>query len=322
MTLTVSRRSLLATTGGATAAALLTTPQPALAQTASSGPRVITYTRTVGEVEITTLLDGYFLLEQAWVTALDPTVIAEGLSAAALDPAAALPLAITGYLIRQGESLTLMDAGAGGSLGPTAGNLVAMLAGIEVTPDQITRMVLSHLHPDHIGGALAGEATTFPNATVHLSGTELSFWTDPANVAAVPDAIRPWFDLAGAFVAAYGERVQPFEGDVDLGNGLSAVAMPGHTPGHTGYRVSSGVAQALLWADSTAVASLQFAHPDAGIVFDTDSAQGAATRRRVLDMAVADRMLVSGSHMPFPGFGHVAKRGDAYAWVPEEWKLF
>lgn len=276
----------------------------------------------VDEAEITIMLDGYFLLEQAWVTALDPALITEGLSAAALDPAAALPLPITGYLIRQGQNLTLMDAGAGGSLGPTAGNLVAILAAIGVTPDQITRIALSHLHPDHIGGALVGDAPTFDSATVHLSGAELAFWTDPANAAAVPDAIRPWFDLAGKFVAAYGDRVQPFEGDADLGNGLSAVAMPGHAPGHTGYRVSSGAAQALLCTDNTAVASLQFAHPDAGIVFDTDSAQGAATRRSVLDMAVADRMLVSGSHMPFPGFGYVAKSGDAYAWVPEEWKLF
>ena len=322
MTLTVSRRGLLAGAGSAATAASFTPLGPAAAQQGAAGARVIAYARKVGDIEVTTLLDGYFLLEQAWVTALDPVLMQQGMSAASLDPAAALPLPITAYLIRRGDSLTLLDTGAGGSLGPTAGILAAMLAGIGIAPGAITRLVFSHLHPDHIGGALDGDAAAFANASVHVNDAELAFWTDPANAASLPDAIRPWFDLAGKVVAAYGDRVQPFQGDADLGGGLSAVAMPGHTPGHSGYRVSSGTAQALLWGDSTAVASLQFAHPDAGIVFDTDSAAAAVTRRRVLDMAVADRMLVSGTHMPFPGFGHVAGRGEAYAWVPEEWKLF
>ena len=197
-----------------------------------------------------------------------------------------------------------------------------MLAGIGVAPEAITRLVFSHMHPDHVGGALTGDAATFANAAVHVSAPELAFWTDAATGAALPDAMKPWFDLAGKVVAVYGDRVQPFEGDADLGGGLFAVAMPGHTPGHSGYRVSSGGAEALLWADSTAIASLQFAHPDSGIVFDTDGAQAAVTRRRVLDMAVADKLLVSGTHLPFPGFGHVESRDGAYAWAPEEWRLF
>ncbi len=320
MTPTLSRRALFGTVAAASAAALLPL-RAATAQTAPV-PRTVTYTRKIGDVEVTTLLDGYFLLEQTLVTALDPALIAQGLADAALDSSAAVPLPVTGYLIRQGDGLTLIDAGAGGSLGPTAGNLAATLAGVGVAPDAITRLVVSHLHPDHIGGALTGGAATFANATVHVNATERTFWADPSNAAAVPDAMKPWFDLAGQMLAAYGDRVQTFDGDADLGGGLSAVAMPGHTPGHSGFRVSSGAAQALIWGDSTAIASLQFTHPDAGIVFDTDGAQGAVTRRRVLDMAVADKMLVSGTHMPFPGFGHVDQRGDAYAWVPEEWKLF
>jgi glyoxylase-like metal-dependent hydrolase (beta-lactamase superfamily II) len=319
MTLSLSRRSLFASAAGATAATLLPISVRAEAQAA---PRVITYSRSVGDIEVTTLLDGYFLLEQAWVSGLDAPMIAEGLTAAALDPAAAVPLPITAYLIRQGKTLTLMDSGAGGSLGPTAGNLQAMLAGVGVDPASVDRIVLSHMHPDHIGGLLAGEAAAFANASVHVSDIERAFWTDPANAAAVPDAIKPWFDLAGAVLAAYGDRVAPFTGETDLGGGLSTVPMPGHTPGHTGYRISAGTAQALLWGDSTAIAALQFTHPDAGIVFDTDSAEAAVTRRKVLDMVVADRMLVSGTHMPFPGFGYVAARDGAYAWVPEEWKLF
>jgi glyoxylase-like metal-dependent hydrolase (beta-lactamase superfamily II) len=320
MTLTLSRRALFGTAAGAGAAAML--PLRAAFAEAPAAARVVTYSRRIGEIEVITLLDGYFLLEQAWVTALDPALIVEGLASSALDSSAPVPLPITGYLIRQGDSLTLIDAGAGGSLGPTAGNLAATLVGVGIAPEAVTRLVFSHLHPDHIGGALSGDAPTFTNATVHVSSIERAFWSDPANASAVPDAMKPWFDLAGQVLAAYGDRLETFDGDADLGGGVTAVAMPGHTPGHSGFRVSSGPAQALLWGDSTAIASLQFAHPDAGIVFDTDGVQGAITRRRVLDMAVADKMLVSGTHMPFPGFGHVDQKGEAYAWVPEEWKLF
>lgn len=323
--MTLSRRTLFAATAGAAVATALPVRR-AVAQSApeQTGPasRTVAYTRKIGDIEVTVLLDGYFLLEQAWVTAIEPTLIPTGLAAAALDPAAAVPLPITATLFRQGDSLTLMDAGAGDALGPTAGSLVAMLAGVGVAPEAVTRVLLGHLHPDHIGGMLTGDVPTFANATVHVNDVERAFWTDAANAASVPEAIRPWFDLAGKVISIYDAQVMPFAADADLGGGLSAVAMPGHTPGHSGFRVSSGDAQALFWGDSTAIASLQFSHPDAGIIFDTDSAQGAMTRRKVLDMAVADRLLVSGTHMPFPGFGHVAARDGAYAWEPEEWKLF
>lgn len=316
----LSRRTLFTGAAGLTVAAAL----PAVRVTAQTAPapRVITYNRKLGDAEVTVLLDGYFLLEQAWVTALDPAQIMAGLAEAALDPAAAVPLPITATLIRQGDTLTLIDAGAGGSLGATAGNLPAVLSSIGVDPATISRVVLSHLHPDHIGGLLAGEAAAFGNATLHASDTEIAFWTDPATEAALPEAIRPWFTLAGGVLAAYGDRVTPFAGEADLGGGISTLPMPGHTPGHSGFRVASGDDQLLIWGDSTAVASLQFTHPATGIVFDTDGQQAAETRRRVLDMAVADKLLVSGTHMPFPGFGHVDQKAEAYAWVPEEWKLF
>lgn len=316
----LNRRTLFR--GASCAALAATLPMARAAAQAAPVPRTITYTRKIGNAEVTVLLDGYFLLEQAWVTALEPALIVEGLAKAALDPAAAVPLPITATLIRQSDDLTLVDAGAGGILGPTAGNLPAVLSGIGVDPAAITRIVLSHLHPDHIGGMLAGEAAAFANATLHASETEIAFWTDPATATALPEAMQPWFGLAGSVLQAYGDRVTPFAAEADLGGGITTVPMPGHTPGHTGFRVASGAEQLLIWGDSTAIASLQFTHPDAGIVFDTDGAQGAETRRRVLDMAVADKLLVSGTHMPFPGLGHVEARDGAYAWVPEEWKLF
>lgn len=318
----LSRRGLIAGAAGATAAALVAAPGRLLAQeavpAASPSP---SYTRKIGDMEVTILLDGSFLLEQAWINTIDPAAIADGLEAAYLDPAAALPLPITAYVIRRGAEVTLLDAGAGASLGPTAGHLAQRLTEAGVPPEGVTRMILTHMHPDHVGGMMAGEAAAFPNAVVQVSDLELAHWTDDANAAAAPEGVRAWFDLARAVAASYGDRITTFSGEADLGGGLSAVPMPGHTPGHAGYRVGDGDAQLLIWGDSTSLASLQFSRPETGIVFDTDSALAAETRRRVLDMASADRLLVAGTHLPFPGFGHVERKDDAYAWVPEEWRL-
>jgi glyoxylase-like metal-dependent hydrolase (beta-lactamase superfamily II) len=316
--------------------------------------------RQIGDLEVTTLLDGYFLLEQQYLTGLSPDELTDGLNTARLDPAAALPLPIAVHLIRRGSNLILLDAGAGTSLGDTAGkftqmlaavgvapphirpgsNLILldagagtslgdtagkftqMLAAVGVAPSDINQILISHMHPDHIGGMLQDNAVTFPNASVRIATAELEFWTNQENAASAPEALSSWFSLAGAVTAAYQDRIETFAGEADLGNGLSAMPTPGHTVGHTAYRVDAGKEQLLLWGDSTSLASLQFSHPDSGIAFDTDSAVAAVTRRRVLDMAVRDNLLVAATHLPFPGFGYADQRDDAYAWVPEEWKLF
>ena len=137
----------------------------------------------------------------------------------------------------------------------------------------------------------------------------------------MPESAQGFFALARGVAAAYGERVTPFDGDADLGQGITAIAMPGHTVGHTGYRLSSGAEQLIIWGDMTSIAALQFSHPEAGITFDTDSAMASDTRRKMLDMIATDKLAVAGTHLPFPGFGHVEARDGAFAWVPEEWKF-
>lgn len=320
MTFDFTRRGMMAGLTGASVAAMI--PVQLRAETAA-GPvvRTTSYTRRVGEAEVTTLLDGYFLLDRTLITNIDPALVTERLSAAYLDPAAPLPLAIGVHLIRAGDSLTLVDAGAGVAFGPTSGRLAAALGDIGVTPDQITRVVLTHMHPDHIGGLMAGEAAAFGTASLHVSATDLAFWTDESIAASVPEGVQPFFALARGVAAAYGDRLVPFDGEADLGQGLTTLPLPGHTPGHTGLRLSSGKEQLLIWGDAAAIAALQFSHPDAGIVFDADGAMAAATRRKLLDMAAADKLLVAGTHLPFPGLGHVEARDGAYAFVPEEWRL-
>ncbi len=320
---TLSRRGLIGGLAGATTLAAIGAPRRVLAQatTDAAAPHPVIYDRRVGDMTLTCILDGHTALGQDLLVNADPAVVAAGLTAAYLDPAAGIPVPITTHVVRSGTDITLIDAGAGGVFGPTAGRHLAALAAAGITPDAVTRIVLTHMHPDHAGGLVTDAGAVFANASLHVSAPDLAFWTDAAIAASVPEQAKPFFALAAGVVAAYGERVVPFEGDADLGGGLTAVGMYGHTPGHTGYRLSSGTEQLIIWGDCTAMAALQFAHPDIGITFDTDAAAAAATRRKVLAMVAADKIAVAGSHLPFPGVGHVEARGDAFAWVPEEWKF-
>ena len=116
----------------------------------------------------------------------------------------------------------------------------------------------------------------------------------------------------------YADRIRRV-GSGEAVPGLTLEAAPGHTPGHSMVRVASGPSQLLVWGDIVHAAALQFQQPDWSIAFDTDPNQAAASRKRVFDQAAADRLLVAGMHLPFPGVGHVTRRGDGYGYVPQSW---
>lgn len=314
----ITRRNVLSTTAAAPVALAV----PALARANSAPQPALTpgYVRKIGEVEVTTILDGWFPLELQVFNSIEEETLSAALRGAYLDPASAIPTGIAAYLVRAGDRTVLIDAGAADAFGPTAGRLGAALAGAGVDAAGVDDVVLTHMHPDHIAGLLGEDGAVFGHANLHVADADLAFWTSEQNRAAAPEGFRGFFDLAHGVRDAYSNRLSPFSGESDLGGGVSTTPMPGHTPGHSGVRIASGNDQLLIWGDMTAVAAVQFAHPDTGLVFDIDSALAAETRRRVLDMAAADRLLVAGTHLPFPGFGHVESKDGAYAWAPEGWR--
>jgi glyoxylase-like metal-dependent hydrolase (beta-lactamase superfamily II) len=276
----------------------------------------------LGDVVVTALNDGmlggdafdFFDL----VTNL-PKDAAQGLHCAGFR---AVPprLVVNAFLLHLPDRLVLVDGGCGAVMGPTLGRLAGNLAAVGVKPEDIDTILVTHLHPDHVGGLVdgAGQAV-FPKAELVVHAADATYWSDDKVLAQAPEGQeRQFVELSRATLAAYRDRTRTVTGGEPV-PGITAVPAPGHTPGHTGWLVASGGDALLIWGDIVHLPGLQFAHPEAGMVFDVDGAQAIASRRRIMDMAATDRLRVTGMHMDFPGFGHVVRAGGAYAFVPEVW---
>jgi glyoxylase-like metal-dependent hydrolase (beta-lactamase superfamily II) len=255
--------------------------------------------RSVGEVVVTALNDGMFEASFDWLTnidAADPPALHQA-SFRAIPPR----ITVNAFLVQIGERLTLVDSGCGGVMGPSLGRLA------------------DNLHPDHVGGLVdaAGKAL-LPNAELIVHEAESPFWQDDAVLAQASKEDRGFVLLARSVLDAYRGRVRTIASGEAL-PGITAVPAPGHTPGHTGWLIASGADSLLIWGDIVHLPGVQFARPGAGMGFDIDGAQAIATRQRIMDMAATDRLLVAGMHLDFPTFGHLARAGDGYAFIPEVW---
>ena len=203
----------------------------------------------------------------------------------------------------------------GSSLGRVVENLV--LAGINV--DQIDAILLTHLHPDHFGGMTIEGKQVFKNAEVYVSEADAKFWLSVESAEKAQPEFKPYFEMAADAIKPYAHRLKPIPSNGEISAGVSALPLPGHTVGHTGYMFSSEKQQMLVWGDVVHNAALQFTKPDVTLAFDTDAAQAAAARKRAFDMAAADRLLVAGMHLPFPGLGFVERAGAQYRYHPDFW---
>jgi glyoxylase-like metal-dependent hydrolase (beta-lactamase superfamily II) len=179
--------------------------------------------------------------------------------------------------------------------------------------------VITHMHPDHVTGLLAADGTMmFKNAIVHVNGDDYAFWTSEQIREKAPEAVRSFFGFAKAAIKPYADagKMQMHNDGTMFAPGITAVAAPGHTVGHTMVRVSSGSNELLIWGDIVHNAALQFPEPDRSIAFDHNPAMAIASRKKVFDMVTSDRILFAGTHLPFPGLGHAAKALSGYTYVP------
>jgi len=324
------RRIMLAAASGA--AGLMVAPGIALSQDAPAtssparGGNVGYYRFRVGEDISATVLSDGLIGGPPRVYASDvPEAELEAVLRQAFLPTDRLTLNLNTLLIETQGRRILLEAGAGETMGPQGGRVFANLAAIGLRPEDIDVVVVSHTHPDHVGNLRTADGgRAFPRATIFAPRADWDFFVrnDPdLSYMPVPEEFRR------NFAAAIKRSVEPvtrgidlYEAGAEIVPGLTTLPAVGHTPGMANFLVHSGSDQLLLTAD------LAY-HPVVNVDRpwlpgpDRDKDTALASRRRIFDMATADRLLVLGFHYPFPGLGRMLKTDAGYAWVPITWQF-
>ncbi len=283
----------------------------------------------VGEFEATIVSDGSLPLGQPAPAfpASPPDEIRSLLTANFLAPDAAT-LEQNTLVLNTGRQLILFDTGMGESMGaaskmfgPTTGRLLDNLRAAGIEPAQIDMVVLTHAHCDHCWALVdANGNRNFPNAQVAISEADLKFWTDDANKRG-PEFMVPFIDGAKKNLSAYRDRMVMVRDNQQVVPGVTAMATPGHTVGHMVYAISSGNQVVVNTGDLAHHHVLLLRRPLWEFAYDTDPKLSAQSRSRMLDRLATDRHAVVSYHFPWPGLGHVARDGNAYAWVPESMNI-
>ncbi|QRM31419.1 MBL fold metallo-hydrolase [Microvirga sp. VF16] len=219
-------------------------------------------------------------------------------------------------LIRSGEDLILIDLGGGGKFQPTEGRLAQSLQAAGFDNRAITKVLLTHAHPDHVWGMLGPDGKPrFPNATYYVGASEWDFWMDPDYASSIPPVLHDFARGAQRDLAAVRDRIVPVRNGDEIMPGLQVIATPGHTPGHLSYAFA-GPETMVVSGDVVTNQIVSFEHPAWRFGNDTDQDMGSATRQRFVDRAAADRLLLLGYHFTYPGLGRVERYGNAYRYVP------
>lgn len=327
----LTRRRLLAagsiaTVGAATLSAGIASPtraQPAAQTTQPAAPKLGIqgggfYTHNVGDLEVTVIADGNIVLG-----GIHP-LVGRNVTAAEVEAEARADLApidqvtaqVNCLLIRAAGSTILVDTGLGPSAAPALGALRTHLPLVGLTPADIDMVFITHAHFDHIGGLLDGSSPAFPRARVLLAKAEHDFWlkATPNDLAksGVPEANRPGM-IQGAqnMINTLGNSLELLGDNATIVPGVKALALPGHTPGHTGVTITSGDRTLHFLGDAITHPTLSFRRPDFAFIYDADPDLAATTRKGLLEKLAATkgREQIATTHAGFPGIGVVV--GDA-----------
>jgi glyoxylase-like metal-dependent hydrolase (beta-lactamase superfamily II) len=267
----------------------------------------------LGETKLITLSDGNLSLPGDFVLAeMDPVQAAAmrqkfNLSADSYTP----PCNVT--LFQDGTRNVLFDVGAGPDFMPSAGKLDAALAAAGLTHDDITHVVFTHAHPDHLWGLLDDfDEPQFANAEYFIGQAEFDYWTDPETVNTIGTARTTFAAGAARRLDILAEQLQFFNDGDEPVSGVFARLSAGHTPGHMSFIVGG---KALIAGDAISNNFVAFEQPGFATPSDQDAEMAAATRVGLLDQITADGLQIVGFHLPGGGIGAVTRQGDSYTYI-------
>ncbi|QRM45839.1 MBL fold metallo-hydrolase [Rhizobium sp. BG4] len=259
---------------------------------------------TLGEFRITSLRDALNIVPNdgsIFGANVGPKAVTEVLSRAG-GPGETINLSVDALLAQKGSEAILLDTGLGPAIpGALPGSL--SLAG--VSPDQVTRVLITHVHGDHVGGLVTKEGNpAFKNAVVMISGPDWKWLQQQPEMAKLCNAIA--------------SQVKTFAPGDGVSTGITSVQIPGHTPGHVGYLIESKGQSLLDVGDTVHSSVVSLAEPDWDMGYDNDRVVGRTSRRDVLTKLAADHQLVFAPHFPYPGLGWIGSKGDQFEWLPKK----
>jgi glyoxylase-like metal-dependent hydrolase (beta-lactamase superfamily II) len=321
-----SRRDVFSVAAGIAAIAAL--PQSTRAATPPAGKQAASWYRyKIGTMEVTVATDGVarFKMAEDHVMNIKKDVVNAALAEVFMEK----DMMTTPYnpvAINTGAKLCVIDTGTGEAnykkSNGVGGQFVTNLAAAGIDRNVVDTVIISHFHGDHINGLLmADNSLTYPNAEILVPAPEQKFWMDDGEMSrATNERVQTNFkNIRRVFNAEVMKRVKTYDWGKEVVAGITAQGTPGHTPGHTSYVLASGSDAVYLQSDVTHVPFLFVRHPDWHAFYDQDANMAEATRRKVYDMLVADKMRVQGFHYPFPSLAYVEKFGTGYREIPVIW---
>ncbi|WP_422039468.1 MBL fold metallo-hydrolase [Roseibium sp.] len=273
---------------------------------------------SIGQGTLTTISDGHLTLPGGFIfdpmpqDQLLPLLEEAGVSQETLMPDCNVSL------YRDGTNTVLFDVGSGPDFQPSAGELAEGLEQAGVAPEDVTHVVFTHAHPDHIWGLLdAFDDPVFSNASYMIGRAEWDYWWNPETVNTIGEARAAMAVGARRRLEAIEDTVEFFTGDQEILPGIQAVSTPGHTPGHMSFEIRSGSQAALVIGDAIGNHHVAFMRPAWPSGSDQDAEVAASTRIALLDRIIADDLRIAGFHLPGGGIGNVERTGDAFRFLPE-----
>jgi glyoxylase-like metal-dependent hydrolase (beta-lactamase superfamily II) len=311
----MDRRTFLATT----AACALSPGLPAIAAAPKVGAQAPGFFRfNVGDFEVTALHDGSVAgeIDDKRIPNVPLAEVLKHMESQHI-PTKPFVNQFNTMVVNTGSKLVLIDSGFANNGAPTTGKLAANLVAAGIDPKTIDTVLISHFHPDHINGLRSKEGELVYSGAEHVvPSTDYAHFMSEEKMNAVPEAARGAFKVSARVFAPMAKDVRQAEWGKEWAPGITAIQSDGHTPGHTSFVVSSGNKTLLVIGDASNDPRIFAKNPEWHLGFDLDKARAVETRKKLLDMASADRMQVSFYHAAFPSTGYVSKTATGYDWFP------